>query len=181
MFERFTQEGRDCLVRAQEEADALRHHYVGTEHILLGLARSEAGAAAVLASYGIGHDTILDGVKSFVGEGGLADADALATIGIDLEEVRRRVEEAFGSGALERTRAGRRFCRDRAFTPRAKKALELAMKEARRLGHGWLGPEHLLLGVLGVEKGVAVELLRAAGVEIDRLREAVLARLDRAA
>jgi ATP-dependent Clp protease ATP-binding subunit ClpA len=181
MFERFTDEAREALVRAQQEADVLQHNYIGTEHVLLGLANGQSEAAQTLASAGLEHEELVAGVKEIIGEGVPGDADALASIGIDLEEVRRRVEAAFGRGALERTRAGRRFCAGRPFTPRSKKALELAAKEARRLGHGWLGPEHLLLGLLAVDEGVAVRLIVAAGVEPARVRESVLARLGRAA
>jgi ATP-dependent Clp protease ATP-binding subunit ClpA len=181
MFERFNEQARQAVVHAQQEADALRHNYVGTEHLLLGLLDGESGAAHVLTSFGLAHDELVAGVKALIGEGRPADVDALASIGIDLDEVRRRVEAAFGRGALERTRAGRRLCGSRSFTPRSKKVLELAAKEARSLGHGWLGPEHLLLGLLAVEQGVATQLLVDAGVEPGRVREAVLARLGLAA
>jgi ATP-dependent Clp protease ATP-binding subunit ClpA len=178
MFERFTDEARQAIVRAQEEAAALGHDYVGTEHLLLGLA---AGEGALLASFGATHEALVAQTLREIGPGRPADAAALASIGIDLAEVRRRVEEAFGPGALERTRAGRALCPERRFTPRAKKALELAMKEARRLGHGYIGPEHLLLGVLALREGVAVKLLEDLGASRERIRGAVLDRLGRAA
>jgi ATP-dependent Clp protease ATP-binding subunit ClpA len=181
MFERFTQPARECLVSAQRDAEGLGHHYVGTEHLLLGLVEGDTEAARVLASFGVTHDGLLAAVRRVVGEGDLTDADALASIGIDLDEVRRRVEAAFGRGALEQTRAGRRFCADRSFTPRAKKALELAAKKARRLGHDWLGPEHLLLGVLAVDGGLAIQLVEDAGVSVERVRDTIISKLDRAA
>jgi ATP-dependent Clp protease ATP-binding subunit ClpA len=178
MFERFSDEARQAIVRAQQEAAELGHDYIGTEHLLLGLA---ADGNTLLSSFGVTHEALVGEVLREIGPGRPADAAALASIGIDLAEVRRRVEEAFGPGALERTRAGRVFCSERRFTPRSKKALELAMKDARRLGHGYLGPEHLLLGVLAVREGVAVKLLEALGASPDRIREAVLDRLGRAA
>jgi ATP-dependent Clp protease ATP-binding subunit ClpA len=178
MFERFTDDARQVVVRAQEEAAALNHDYVGTEHLLLGLAGSDE---AVLTSLGIGRQALLGQILREIGPGRPTDAAALASLGIDLAEVRRRVEEAFGPGALERTRAGRAFCAERRFTPRSKKALELALKEARRLGQPYLGPDHLLLGVLAVREGVAVKLLEDLGASPERIRESVLRRLGRAA
>jgi ATP-dependent Clp protease ATP-binding subunit ClpA len=178
MFERFGDEARRALVRGQEEAAAMGHDYIGTEHLLLGLA---AGDDPVLSAFGVTREALAAEVLAEIGPGRPPDAAALASIGIDLDQVRRRVEETFGPGALERTRAGRAFCSERRFTPRSKKALELAVKEARRLGHGGIGPEHLLLGVLAVEGGLAVELLGNLRVSPDRIREAVLDRLGRAA
>jgi ATP-dependent Clp protease ATP-binding subunit ClpA len=178
MFERFSDDARQVLVRAQEEAAAMRHNYIGTEHLLIGLAAAER---SILTSFGVTRDALVRETLSEIGLGRPGDAAALAAIGIDLEEVRRRVEEAFGPGALERTRAGRAFCAERRFTPRLKKALELAMKEARRLGHGSIEPEHLLLGVLAVGEGLAVKLLENLSAPPERMRDAVLDRLGRAA
>jgi hypothetical protein len=106
----------------------------------------------------------------------VSDAAALATLGIDLDEVRRQVEEAFGPGALERTRAagaGRRRLGGRIPFDRAtKKALELALREAVRFEHRHLGTEHLLLGLLQVE-GAAGEILAERGIQLDATRTAV--------
>jgi ATP-dependent Clp protease ATP-binding subunit ClpA len=181
MFERFSDEARQVVVRAQEEAHALGHNYIGTEHLLLGLVGSESGAAALLSSFGVTREAIVRQTLTEIGPGRPADGAALAAIGIALEEVRRRVEAVFGPGALERTRAGRVFCAERPFTPRSKKALELATKEAKRLGHGHIGTEHLLLGVLTLKEGLAVKLLENLGVSPDRIREAVLDSLGKAA
>ena len=110
------------------------------------------------------------------------DAEALATIGIDLDEVRRQVEGAFGPGALERARWPRR-CRPQGrrhatpFTPRAKKCLELALREAVALGHGYIGPEHVLLGILREGQGLAAALLLRQGIGQDAARTAVLMEL----
>jgi ATP-dependent Clp protease ATP-binding subunit ClpA len=178
MFERFSDEARHVVVRAQEAAGQLRHDYVGTEHLLLGLA---AGADPTLSSFGVTSEALVGQVLREIGPGRPGNAAALASIGIDLAEVRRRVEEAFGPGALERTRAGGGFCRERRLTPRSKKTLELAAREALRLGDGHVGAEHLLLGVLSVREGVAVKLLENLGVSPERMRGAVLDRLGRAA
>src|SRR2546426_4402757 len=140
MFERFTERARSVVVRAQEEARSLRHGYIGTEHVLLGLSEGTGLAAKVLAGLSFDPDVARSAVAEAVGRGPHAapesDAEVLRAIGIDLEEVRRRVEEVFGPGALDRTteirprRRFRRRCEGTAgghvpFTPRAKKALEL--------------------------------------------------------
>jgi ATP-dependent Clp protease ATP-binding subunit ClpA len=103
---------------------------------------------------------------------GPADADALATLGIDLDEVRRSVEETFGPGALDRTRAGRRgrwFAGHVPFDRSAKKVLELALREAIRMEHGHIGCEHVLLGLLHAE-GSARTILLARGARLDTAR-----------
>jgi ATP-dependent Clp protease ATP-binding subunit ClpA len=173
MFERFGETAREAIVRAQDEAGALGHNYIGTEHLLLGLAEKDS----ILSTFGLTREALVRQTLSEIGPGRPADAAALASIGIDLDEVRRRIEDAFGPGALERTRAGRAFCAERPLTPRSKKALELAVKEARRLGHGYVRPEHLLLGVLALREGLAVKLVEDLGASPERIREAVLDRL----
>ena len=102
---------------------------------------------------------------------GDVDADALAALGIDLDEVRRRVEEAFGPGALDRARAPkRRFLGGHIpFAKEAKKALELALREALALKHNYIGTEHILLGLLHAE-GAAHDVLVERGVLLDVAR-----------
>jgi ATP-dependent Clp protease ATP-binding subunit ClpA len=114
------------------------------------------------------------------------DADALRAIGIDLDAVRAKVEESFGAGALER--AGGRKGRQRGsvaghipFTPRAKKVLELSLREALRLEHNWIGPEHVLLGLLREGHGLAMQVLTVQGVSPDALRQRILAVVGAAA
>ena len=170
MFERFTDRGREAVVRAQEEARALGHGWIGTEHLLLGAATDRDGLAArVLATAGVGIEELRAAVATSVGRGdGYRDADALAAIGIDLAAVREAIESTFGTGALERTRAG---CIP--FTARAKKALELAGGEAQKLGHDYIGSEHLLLALAGSE-GLARKLLQARGLERGRVHALVV-------
>ena len=112
MFERFSDDARRAVVRAQEEAGSLGHNYIGTEHLLLGI----AAESSMLSSFGVTREALVGQTLREIGPGRPADAAALASIGIDLQEVRRRVEDAFGPGALERTRAGRVFCAERRFT-----------------------------------------------------------------
>jgi ATP-dependent Clp protease ATP-binding subunit ClpC len=139
VFERFTDRARRVVVLAQEEARSLNHNYIGTEHLLLGLITEGDGVAA----------------------------QALASVGVKLEDVRRLVDpgtQASG-GHLP-------------FTPRAKKVLEMALREALKLGHNHIGAEHILLGLLREGEGTAARALVAAGAELDRVREEVLSRLS---
>jgi ATP-dependent Clp protease ATP-binding subunit ClpA len=169
MFDRFTNGARQVVVLAQHEARALGHDWIGTEHLLLGLAAESDGLAArVLDRAGVRLEDLRRAVTDRVGPGRAADAEALATIGIDLDAVRRAVEATFGEGALGRTRAG---CIP--FTPRAKRSLELALREALSLGHDAIGTEHLLLG-LACGPGVARELLEERGLDYKRLRDLIV-------
>jgi hypothetical protein len=139
MFEKFTDRARQAVVYAQEEARLLNHNYIGTEHILLGL----------------------------VQEGGGVGATALDSLGVSLENVRQRVEEIIGTGAVPPSGHV-------PFTPRAKKVLELALREALQLGHNFIGTEHLLLGLIREGEGVAAQVLVDLGADLGRARDAVL-------
>lgn len=148
----------------------LGHDYVATEHLLLALAEDrESAPARALASQGLSAEKIHAAVITRIGfcesPRGRLDGDALATLGIDLDEVRRQVEHAFGPDALERTWAG---CTPVA--PRLKKALELAVREA---GESPLRPEHVLLGLASVEDCVAAQILAAHGINRTDLRAAL--------
>jgi ATP-dependent Clp protease ATP-binding subunit ClpC len=113
MFHRFTDRARRAVHLAQEEARLLRHDYVGTEHLLLGLLYEGTGVAA----------------------------KALESLGISREDVRGQVEEIIGRG--QGSRSGHI-----PFTARAKKVLEVSLREALALGHHYIGTERLLLGLL---------------------------------
>jgi hypothetical protein len=108
MFERFTQEARDLVVRAVEHAIRLGHRYVGPEHLLLAAASTGQPASAVLRAHGVTPELVEEGIVRRVGLGagaglfGGLDKDALATIGIDLDAVRARIEASFGPQALAR-------------------------------------------------------------------------------
>jgi hypothetical protein len=151
-FTRFTAPARQAVVLAQEEAKRLRHEYVGTEHLLLGLL-----AEGAVEPQG-------------AGDGGGVAAQALRDAGITLEAARAGLVELVPPG--EPAPSGQL-----PFTPRAKKVLELALREAMHLRHDHIGTEHLLLGLLREGEGLAVQLIVSAGVPPDRLREAVLSRL----
>jgi ATP-dependent Clp protease ATP-binding subunit ClpC len=137
----FTERVRKVLAMSREEAVRLRHEYVGTEHMLLGLLREPDGVAiTVLQSFSVG-----------------------------LEDLSQKVEES-----IERSRSADASRTDLPYTSRAKKVLELAMSEARELHHSYVGTEHLLLGLLREEKGIAAQVLNAAGVTLDAARAETL-------
>jgi ATP-dependent Clp protease ATP-binding subunit ClpC len=126
VFERFTQEAREVLIRAQHEARDLQHNFIGTEHLLLGL----------------------DGTGA---------AQQLEALGAPMDLLRRSVLEVVGRG--DEVPAA-----PPPFTPRAKKALELSLREALARDDDAISPEHLLLGVASEHDGVACQVLAAAGV-----------------
>ncbi len=125
---------------------------------VLQMAREEA---ARLRHEHVGTEHIL---LAIVEEGeGVASA-VLTNLDVDLEEVERRVEAAVKPGADRRTGP------DLPYTSRAKKVLELAMSEARELNHAYVGTEHLFLGLLREEKGIAAQVLAELGVTLDAAR-----------
>jgi ATP-dependent Clp protease ATP-binding subunit ClpA len=176
VFERFTQPARAVVVLAQEHARMLGAEEVSSAHLLIGVCEAEGPGGTVLAAHGITAEQIRDAVRTSDAVSRLPDAEALAGLGIDLDEIRRRVEETFGPGALESTRAAGRRARRRAwghlrFTADAKKTLELAVREAVRRGDRSIGTEHLLLGFLHPQTGPAGDLLRARGLTLAGVRD----------
>jgi ATP-dependent Clp protease ATP-binding subunit ClpA len=207
MFERFTKPAREVVVAAQEEARGLGHAWVGTEHLLLAvLRRPQDPGAATLARLGVTAETCRHAVTTLVVRDAdtldAQDAEALKTFGIDLEEIRRRTDATFGKGALdgpadpgeERPRRLLPFARGRRgrgrtpsvdghipFTPRAKKALELSLREAIAVKDRHIGVEHLVLALLRSDDRLTRALLDHLGVEPGPVRDVVLADLHRAA
>ncbi|MER7769793.1 Clp protease N-terminal domain-containing protein [Kitasatospora sp. NPDC096140] len=183
MFERFTESARQVVVAAQQEARELRHGYVGTEHLLLAvLGRSEDPAAGVLTEAGLDHGTARQAVRRLLGETG--QAQALASIGVDLDAVREAVESVFGEGALDAPpeeapkrrgwfRSGGARGGHIPFTARARKAVELSLRESLRLKSGEIGVGHLLLGVLREGEGLGVRVVVDHGLDPKAVRQAV--------
>jgi ATP-dependent Clp protease ATP-binding subunit ClpC len=116
----------------------------------------------------IGTEHILLGL---VHEGDGVAARALASLDVSLEVVRREVEQFIGRG--QAAPAGHI-----PFTPRAKKVLELSLREALQLGHNYIGTEHILLGLVREGEGVAAQVLVALGADLERVRQAVLQLLE---
>jgi|SRR5262245_1092939 len=182
MFERFSDSAREAVVQAQTEARSLGHGYIGTEHILLGLlADSESESARCLWLQRVDHDQVREAlVRILPVSPGDLDAEALETLGIDLSAVREKVEATFGVGALDQP-AGSRGQGVRMpfghipFTARAKKVLELSLREALRLHHKHIADGHILLGLLREGEGLGVRILVDAGVDLGSLRRDVTA------
>jgi ATP-dependent Clp protease ATP-binding subunit ClpC len=143
VFERFTERARQVVVLAQDEARALKHNYIGTEHILLGLLREEQGLAArVLESLDVTVEDVRAQVALVVGEGDEAPTDQLP------------------------------------FTPRATKVLELALREALSLGHDYIGTEHILLGLVREDGGVAARILVDLDADAEKIRDEIIRMLS---
>ena len=108
MFERFTDTARHVVTQAQDDARGLGHGYTGCEHLLLAAAAAAEPAGAVLRGQGVTAERIkaeilrASGPAQTAGPAGSLDAEALASIGIDLDAVRARIEAAFGPDALTR-------------------------------------------------------------------------------
>lgn len=158
------------LAAAASASRRLGHDYIGTEHVLLAIAEDhESAPARALADRGLSADYIRAEIITLIGicenpPRGL-DSEALATLGIDLNEVRRQAEHAFGPGALERTWAG---CTP--IAPRLKKALELAARDA---GESAMTPTHVLLGLASVEDCLAARILGWQAITVNELRAAL--------
>ncbi len=131
------------VVYAQEESRTLKHDYIGTEHILLGLVREEEGLAGRV----------------------------LADLGITIERARAQVVRIVGSG--EEHSPGQI-----PFTPRAKKVLEVALREALSLGHNYIGTEHLLLALTREGDGVAARILLDCDADPESIRTEVTSTLS---
>ncbi|MEQ3554841.1 Clp protease N-terminal domain-containing protein [Pseudonocardia nematodicida] len=177
MFERFTDPARRAVVIAQEEARERKADRIGPEHLLLGILRCPGTPGErILHEAGAGTAE----VDRWLAAEPAHDAEALAGLGIDLDEVRRRTEESFGPGALDRRRGRRWSFGHIPFEKSAKKALELALREAIRQGDRFLGTEHVLLGLLHPDTP-ASRVLDAHGVTLAAARRAVAERPGRRA
>ena len=140
----FTPRAQQALALARKEADRLNHHYLGTEHLLLGLIKLGQGVAV----------------------------SVLEKMGLDLETVRMEVERQVGTG-LDQKITG-----SIPYTPRVKKVLALASKEAKALNHSYVGTEHILLGLLREGNGVAAKVLKNLDVDVEQTRQEILRELD---
>ena len=175
MFERFTFEARQTVVGAQHEARRLHSGRIGTEHLLLALLIQPTPSAAVLTRHGLGRDEVTEAVRRYVGDGDL-DAEALTALGIDLDAVRSTVEASFGPGALDRP-SGSKVGGHIPFTPRARKVLELSLREAIAMKSKSIADGHIALGLLREGEGLAMKVLADRGVDTVELRRDLTAAL----
>jgi len=140
----FTPRAQQALALARKEADRLNHHFLGTEHLLLGMISLGQGVAV----------------------------NVLGKMGLDLETVRTEIKKLVGTGPYQENSG------NAPYTPRLKKVLALATKEARALNHTYVGTEHILLGLLREGDGIAARVLKNLGVDIERTRQEILKELD---
>lgn len=175
MFERFTSDARATVVGAQEVARRRGATSIDTVHLLVALAEQPGGVGAhALAAVGV---TAASFERLAVAEGGEPlDAEALASLGIDLDAVRARTDAAFGEGALDR--AGRRPRRGHLpFTKAARKTLELSLREAVHESSRSIDSGHVLLALLRDEGTTAhatlVAALDHAGSDVAAVRAAL--------
>ncbi len=139
----FNDRARHVLDLAREEAHGFNHHYIGTEHLLLGLLREgEGGAARFLASRGVDLAKVREAIAYHVKRG-----------------------ETPAPGDIE-------------LVPRARRALALAVAEARSFDHAHVGTEHILLGLAREGQGVAAGILERLGLDLDQLRQRKLTMLS---
>jgi ATP-dependent Clp protease ATP-binding subunit ClpA len=192
MFERFTHGARETVASAVFQAKELGQPAIGTEHMLLALlADPQSPVALALRDTGVDERSVRAEIirRTATGEPPTAtsfleadaeDTAALKSIGIDLDEVRRAIEANFDAddrqppvGPEPQPTRRRRLFADAGrprFSPRAKKSLELALREAVQLKNNFIAREHLMLGILREGQGPAVQILTGAGVDLDRLR-----------
>ena len=188
MFERFTDAARETIAAAHENARRMGHLEIGAEDVLVGTVTDPHSVPSrVLREVGLP-----DPLAALVDSTSLdaADADALGSLGIDLDAIRARADSTFGPGALDRPRRQRRglFGRRSAgghfpLSQEAKQCLELALRTAVDEAHHFIGAEHLFLGLLATEQGTTRRLLARLKVTEDAtaLRRRVLAEIERAA
>jgi ATP-dependent Clp protease ATP-binding subunit ClpA len=192
MFERFTDKARNAVIVAKTKATERGDDEIRPIHMLYGLASADGVAARVLAGLGVDAADVERELAKTLPAGhaprsdeASGDAEALAAIGIDLDEIRRKIEENFGPGALERVPLTRKgplnWTGGRLpLNDQAKLSLALALKEARTLRHNYIGSEHLLLGLLRVAERnprgeFAAATLPGLGLDPATVRDGVLA------
>ena len=187
---RFTGEARQVVACAYGQARRLGHGFIGGEHLLYGLACAGGQAGAVLRERGVTPERVEAEFIRLIGPEntasgsllGTLDRSALATIGIDLDTVREKIEAAFGPAALaadapaprrwRRSRPGRgsgRVIGHIPLTRRARKCLNSSLREAQAHSSGHSGAEHIALVLLAMDDGVPHRILSAIGASAPRL------------
>ncbi|MCW2574830.1 MAG: Clp domain protein [Modestobacter sp.] len=165
MFGRFTDEARQAVNAAQGEARRLRAPRIEPVHLLLALSAEPGRAGRLLRDAGIDHDRL----QAAVVRSGPLDADALAAVGIDLDQVRAATEAAFGPGALDRGRP--RATGPIFFADASRQALAQTVGLVGRRHLGRIDAGHVLFGVLAVADPLVGRLLQQLGTDPDSLRE----------
>ena len=179
MFERFHPTARRLVVDAQEQVRVIGAGAIGSQHFLAAvLARNEGPGATVLRAAGIDETAIAPYLTpgAFLYPG---DAEALASIGIAVDEIERRVEESFGEGALRRGPTSRSPSHI-PFETEAKQGLEQSLRECMDLGTHRITPDHVLLGMLH-DASHAAHVVRSLGHDPAELRRRLRSALGEAA
>src|SRR4051812_18176283 len=153
--------GGQCRTSRSKEKQQMFERFTDRARRVVVLAQEEA---RMLNHNYIGTEHILLGL---IHEGEGVAAKALESLGISLEGVRQQVEEIIG-------RAQEAPSGHIPFTPRAKRVLELSQREARQLGHNYIGTEHILLGLIREGEGVAAQVLVKLGADLNRVRQQVI-------
>lgn len=181
---------RAVLDAARAEAELARHGYVGIEHLLLALTRPEAPTAQLLAQHGIGNEPTRESVRLVVSTGrgdgpGICPAALLATIGIDLGQIRRQVQEQFGPHAIQDLYASPVGWNLRPRGPLCELGLAPQLKRVldNTLGRCWDSApprmhEHLLLSALDSNSAALTAVLDELDASTTRLRATVIAQLQ---
>jgi hypothetical protein len=141
----FTPNAQRTLELARAEAPRLNHDFIGTEHVLLGLLKSQSGIVP----------------------------NVMRRLGVGSETIRAEIEKTIGPGLT-----AQRVAAEIPFTPRATRALALAVKEAEGLDQTQVSPEHIFLGLIKEGEGVAAVVLRNLGVDISRARGEIVKEMN---
>jgi len=180
MFERFQPAARQAVVDARAEAGRAGQDKIRCEHMLLGLLAEPGPAADALAAAGLELADLRSRIPRGKYQASAAlDAEALASLGVDLDAVRRATDAAFGPGALDRvaTRTRRRL----PFSDDARQSLARALHAAVALHQREISSGHMLIGIIDQQRNEALAVLAEAGVDIASLRADVLRRITEAA
>ena len=139
MFSQLSEHARKVMALANQEAQRFNHEFIGTEHILLGLAKEDGGVGA----------TVLENLG----------AD-LSLLSFEVEKLCIKGPDTVAPGQLPKT-------------PRAKTVLEYALQEAHTVKHNYVGSEHLLLGLLREQDGIAAHVLTNLGITLENVRAGI--------
>jgi ATP-dependent Clp protease ATP-binding subunit ClpC len=167
MYERFTDRARQVIQLANGVARRLNHEFIGTEHILLGLIAAETGVATtVLKNLGVELQKVRVGVENQAPPKPILPVAETKPKTSGVMSILRSV---VGIGSRPKRLA---------MTLRAKKVIEYAMEAARHFKHNYVGTEHLLLGLLREQDGVAAQTLRNLGVRFEPVEDEIMRLLD---
>jgi ATP-dependent Clp protease ATP-binding subunit ClpA len=175
MFERFEPAARQAFFDAVGEASRAGQDRIRSEHVLIGLICEPGPAADAMTAAGLAPAELRARLPRGAANTGPLDAEALSSLGIDLDAVRRATDAAFGPGALDRASShGRRRL---PFADDAKQSLAGAVRLAQQLDHRTITSGHMLVGILDQPKSGALAVLSQTGTDVAALRTDVIRRI----